>query len=163
MAIVSMPVTRLHRLTTICLAALYGVVGLTGASFYYLTTDATGDSSNSPTDETVVYFHTHGPGQEGHFHRHIVHRHLSGATTDVHKARQGKFEPTIASEGTTHQPHSCAILTLVSTLKLGYAAFCTNSIILDSLVTPTWESGTISAFDVVRYSYARGPPSGSFA
>jgi hypothetical protein len=161
-----MPVTRLHSLTTICLAALYGVVGLTGSSLYYLTTDVpgTGESSSSPSDETVVYFHTHGPGQEGHFHRHTVHRHLSGATTDVHhKGRQGKYEAAIALEGTTHQPHSCAILTLVSTLKLGHTAFCANSIILDSLITPTWESGIISAFDVVRYSYARGPPSGSFA
>jgi hypothetical protein len=159
-----MPVTRLHRLTTICLAALYGVVGLTGSSLYYLTTDATGDSPNSPSDETVVYFHTHGPGQEGHFHRHTLHRHLSGATTVVHhRARQGKSDLTIASEGNTHQAHSCAILTLVSTLKLGHAAFCSNSIILDSFVTLTWESGSISAIDVVRYSYARGPPSGSFA
>jgi hypothetical protein len=159
-----MPITRLHRLTTICLAALYGVVGLTGASLYYLTTDATGDSSNSPTDETVVYFHTHGPGQEGHFHRHVVHRHLAGARTDIqHKAHQGQYEGVIALVGNTHQPHSCAILTLVSTLKLGHAAFCANLIILDSFVTPTWESETISAIDVVRFSYARGPPSGSFA
>src|SRR4051794_28255052 len=152
-----MPVTRLHRLTTICLAALYGVVGITGSSLYYLTTDATGDSSRSPSDETVVYFHTHGPGQEGHFHRHTVHRHLS-AKTDIHKPRQGKYAVSITLEGTTHQPHSCAILTLVSTLKLGHAAFCANLIILDSLVTPTWESGTLSAVNVVRCSYARGPP-----
>src|SRR3954447_10224744 len=105
-----MRVTGLHRLTTICLAALYGVVGLTGSSLYYLTSEVTGDLSNSPSDETVVYYHTHGPGQEGHFHRHTSHRHLAGATTDIrHKARQGKYDATIASEGTTHQPHSCAI------------------------------------------------------
>src|SRR3954447_6575609 len=137
-----MSVTRLHRLTTICLAVLYGVVGITGSSLYFLTTDVTGDSSRSPADETVVYFHTHGPGQEGHFHRHTVHRHLSGTTTDSHqKARQGKYETSITLMGTAHHPHSCAILTLVSTLKLGHAAFCANLIILDSLVTPTWESG----------------------
>src|SRR4029079_3399477 len=119
-----MPVARLHRLTTICLAALYGVVGLTGSSLYYLSTDVKGDSSNSPSDETVVYFHTTGPGQEGHFHRHTFHRQLSGATREVHhKGRQGKYDATIALEGITHQPHSCAILTLVSTLKLGHPAF----------------------------------------
>jgi hypothetical protein len=161
-----MPVTGLQRLTTICLAALYGVVGLTGSSLYYLAMDVTGagDSSNSPSDETVVYYHTHGPGQEGHFHRHTSHRHLSGTTTDVHhNPRPGKNEPTITLEGTPHQPHSCAILTLVSTLKLSHAAVCNNAIFLDSLVTPIWESGTISAVEVVRCSYARGPPSGSFA
>src|SRR3954453_8627585 len=101
-----MPVTGLHRLTTICLAALYGVVGLTGASLYYLTADATGELSNSPSDETVVYYHTHGPGQEGHFHRHPSHRHLSGTTTDVHHNNPGhrKNEAGITLEGPTHQP-----------------------------------------------------------
>src|SRR3954453_13214773 len=161
-----MPVTGLHRLTTICLAALYGVAGLTGSSLYYLAMDLTGagDSANSPGDETVVYYHTHGPGQEGHFHRHIAHRHLSATTTDVHhKAQRGKPEAAITFEGITHQPHSCAILTLVSTLKLGHAAFCDNSIRLDSFVTPIWESGINSASNIVRYSYPRGPPSGSFA
>jgi hypothetical protein len=159
-----MRVTGLHRLTTICLAALYGVVGLTGASLYYLTADATGELSNSPSDETVVYYHTHGPGQEGHFHRHTSHRHLSGTTTAVHhNPGHRKNEAGITLEGMTHQPHSCAILTLVSTLKLGHAAVCNNAIFLDLLVTRTWESGITSAFDVVRYSYARGPPSGSFA
>ena len=158
-----MPVARLHRLTTICLAALYGVVGLTGSSLYYLITDVKRDSANSPSDETVVYFHTHGPGQEGHFHRHIVHRHPSGATTvGHHKSRRASYDAAIAGQGPRHQPHSCAILTLVSTLKLSHAPFSTNSLILDSLVTPTWESGVVSSFDVVRYSYARGPPWASF-
>jgi hypothetical protein len=155
---------RLHGLTTICLTALYAVVGLTGSSLYYLTTDVQGNSSNSSSDETVVYFHTHGPGQEGHFHRHTIHRHLSVATTGPHlHARQGKYEAAIALDGNTHRPHSCAILTLVSTLKLSHAAVCNNAIFLDSLVTQTWEGGIISALDVMRYSYARGPPSGSFA
>ena len=161
-----MPGTRLHRLTTIYLAAVYGVVGLTGESLHYLTTDVTGFWSNSPSDEveTVVYYHVHGPDYQGHFHRYTYHRHLSGATTDVHdKARQGIYDAAIALEGTTHQPHTCPILTLVSTLKLGHAGCCTNSIILDSLVTPTWESGVISAFEVARYSFARGPPRASFA
>lgn len=159
-----MSVTGLHRLTTICLAALYGVVGLTGSSLYYLTADATGELSNSPTDDTVVYYHTHGPGQEGHFHRHTSHRYLSGTTTDVqHNHRHGKNEAAITLEGTTHHPHSCALLTLVSTLKLSHAAVSNNAIFLDSLVTPTWERGIISAMDVVRCSYPRGPPSGSFA
>jgi hypothetical protein len=153
--------TRLHGLTTACLAALYAVVGLTGSSLYYLTTDVVGNSSNSLSDETVVYFHTHGPGQEGHFHRHNIHRHLSVATTR-HHAPQGNHEAAIALDGNTHRPHSCAILSLVSTLKLGHAARSPNLIILDSLVIPIWESGTICARDVVRYSYARGPPAGSF-
>src|SRR5690242_4670244 len=107
-----MPVARLHRLTTICLAAVYGAVGLTGSSLYYLITDFTTESANSPSDEAVVYFHTHGPGEEGHFHRHIVHRHLSGATTALHhKSRRGTYDVAIAVEGPRHQPHSCAILT----------------------------------------------------
>lgn len=158
--------TRPHRLATIYLALLYGVVGLTGESLQYLSTDVSGfwSTSASDADEVVVYYHVHAPDFQGHFHRHIVHRHHSGTTKVVRdKARQGEHDAAIESEGTAHQLHACPILAVVSTLKLGHAGCCTNSIILESLITPSWESGVTSALKVARYSYVRGPPNVSFA
>ena len=155
-----MPGTRLHRLTTIYLAALYGVIGLTGGSLHYLSSNVTGFWSKSSSVESVVFYHVHGPDFQGHFHRFVMPRHDSLATAEARqKVRHAKYDTALA----LHQPHACPILTLVSTLKLGQGGCFATPILLDSLVTRTWQSDVICAFDVARYSYVRGPPRVFFA
>jgi hypothetical protein len=151
-----MSATRLHRLSAIGLTALYGVVGLTGESLHYLVTDPTVLWSQVRAEETVVYYHSHGPGDHGHFHRH--------SKSDC-EPPTGKPDTAVAftSQQSIHQSHECPILTVVSTLKLGHASSCATPIILDAFVTPSCEGGVIAAFDVPLSLGARGPPSGPIA
>ncbi len=160
-----MPGTWLHRLTTIYLAALYGVVGLSGDSLHYLATNFTSFWSESASDsvETVVYYHVHGPDYHGHFHRHTIHVHHSATAAVDRAAGQSKHQIAVTCEQSAHQPHSCPLLRLVSTLKLVQAAGLAASHLLDSLVTSLWQADDLIASEVVLESYVRGPPAVFFA
>lgn len=141
---------RLHSLTTIYLAVLYGVVGLTGESLHYLATDWKAVwASTSPT-ETEGYYHAHFPDHHVHFHRHASHGH-SHATS--------KNQLAITSERPTHQAHACPLLSLTSTLKLSHAFCCTPST-TDTFAMPLFESAVVREFKVALSSCARGPPHG---
>jgi hypothetical protein len=157
-----MSAIRLHKLATIYLVALYGVVGVSGESLHYLATNATEfwSQPQSEAGETVVYYHVHGPDYHGHFHRHTHKHDHSDATKAVH---QKSRHAAIDSQRTAHQPHGCPILTIVSTLKLGHSVCGPTSVILDSLVTPNWESNVVNAFEMAGSFYARGPPTGHLA
>ena len=160
-----MPAKRLQRLTTYYLAVLYGVVGLAGGSLHYLATDWEGFWSGSDSVETVVYYHVHAPDHHGHFHRHTIHdHHHSHAKIAADRAKgQSKGPAAKSSDGSTHKPHDCALLSLVSTLKLLHAGGCSSPIFLDSVVTPTYQAGLLFVPDVVLNSPARGPPCALFA
>jgi hypothetical protein len=146
----------LHRLSAICLAALYGVVGLTGESLHYLVSDPTVLWSSWGAGDTVVFYHRHGPGDHGHFHRHT-------STTSERPTGTPNTTAAISSQQSIHQSHECPILTVVSTLKLGHASSCATPIILDAFVRPSCEGGVFAAFEVRLSLSARGPPSGSIA
>jgi hypothetical protein len=158
-----MPGTWLHRLTTVYLAALYGVVGLTGDSLHYLATNLTEIWTESDPVETVVYYHVHGPDFYGHFHKHTAHVHHAPATNAHRPARQSKPYIAVTSEQSTHQPHACPLLRLVSTLKLVQACALAPSHLRDSIVTNSCQSDAFFAPQVVLDSYARGPPRVFFA
>jgi hypothetical protein len=157
--------TRLHSLTTIYLAVLYGVVGLTGESLHYLATDPMSLwSSSPPAADTVVYYHIHAPDFHGHFHRHTKNEHHTHVPIDAtHDASHAHDSIAIAPHQSIHEPHVCPLLTLVSTLKLGHFGGCATPVVLDPLVTGTCERGDFFAPQVEFSSYARGPPGGSFA
>jgi hypothetical protein len=160
-----MSTTRLHRLTTIYLAALYGVVGLTGESLHYLASDPLSLWSSSPPEaDTVVYYHIHAPDFHGHFHRHTRNEHHTHVHVDAtHDAPHAHDGIAIAPQQLNHEPHACPLLTLVSTIKLGHFGVCATHVVLDPLVTKTFERSDSFALQVVRSSYARGPPHGSVA
>jgi hypothetical protein len=157
-----MSATRLHKLTAVTFAVLYGVVGVTGEGLHYLLTDPALLWSGSQSAESVVYYHTHGPDYHGHFHRHTHdghHRHVAhdddgGRPTD---------EIAITDERLSHEPHACPALVLVSTLKLAHGGCCLAEIILDSFVSATFHSSALRACEVARSFYPRGPPGHSCA
>jgi hypothetical protein len=156
--------TRLHRLTTIYLAVVYGVVGLTGESLHYLVSDPTVLWSSWRSGETVVFYHRHGPGDHGHFHRHVHdgdHRH--GTYESAGGADRANQTAALTTQFSSHQSHDCPILSVVSTLKLGHGGMCKMLIVLDALVTPSSESGVVAALNLPRSLGARGPPSGLIA
>jgi hypothetical protein len=157
-----MPAKRLQRLTTCYLAALYGVVGLTGGSLHYLATDWSGFWSRSDSVATVVFYHVHAPDHHGHFHRHTVdahhHHHAAAKIAADHRKREPKGPTAKSSDGEAHKPHDCALLSLVSTLKLLDAGGRSSPIFLDSICAPTYQAGLLFVPDVVLNSPARGPP-----
>jgi hypothetical protein len=161
----SMPAKRLQRLTTYYLAALYGVVGLTGGSLHYLATDWSGFWSRPDAVETVVYFHVHAPDHHGHFHRHTIneHHHAHATIAADRGEVQSKGPTAESSDSQAHKPHDCALLSLVSTLKLLDAGDCSSPIVLDSIVTVAYQPGLLFVPDVVFDSPARGPPCNYFA
>jgi hypothetical protein len=159
-----MSIARLHSLTTIYLAALYCVVGLTGESLHYLITDPGVFWASSESAQTVVYYHTHGPDYHGHFHRHTHHEHHSHITNLAsHGARHAEKSAAVSTYQIVHQPHACPLLALVSTLKLGSAAGVAANINPDSLITRPCEIGVFFALDSALYSFVRGPPGSFFA
>ena len=86
-----MSATRLHTLTTIYLAALYGVVGLTGESLHILATDWKAIWSTTSSTETEGYYHAHFPDNHVHFHRHANHGHSHA----INQTRHGKSQLAI--------------------------------------------------------------------
>jgi hypothetical protein len=156
--------TRLHKLTTFYLAAMYGVVGLTGQSLHYWAVDPTSVWASSPAAATVVYYHTHGPDYHGHFHRHTHDGDHSHAPHDAtHQARRAERTPGVAPQQSIHESHACPLLTLVSTLKLGHGGLAAPQIAPALLVSGTFQSGVFLTLSVTLCSFARGPPQGSCA
>ena len=160
-----MPATkRLQRLTTFYLAALYGVVGLTGGSLHYLVTDWASFWSSSDSVETVVYFHVHAPDHQGHFHRHTVHVHHHGdaKVASNRDASQSKGPTAKSPDSTTHQQHACPLLRIVSTLKV-LPIGGTAHVSLNVVSTFTIEAELLFTPEFLRDTYARGPPSDNLA
>jgi hypothetical protein len=158
-----MSATRLHKLTAVFFAVLYGVVGFTGETLHYLATDPALLWSGS---QSGVYYHTHGPDYHGHFHRHTHdghHHHSHVASVAERRAAQSPDEISLTSAESSHQPHACPLLTLVSTLKLSQAGCVPAAIILDALVAPSHEYEAVRAHKLALEAYPRGPPGRSFA
>jgi hypothetical protein len=159
-----MSATRLHKLTAVLFAVLYGVVGFTGESLHYLLTDPTLLWSSAQSTESAVFYHTHGPDYHGHFHRHSHHGpHSHAVGTADHDAGQQTGAFAFKSDASSHEAHACPLLVLVSTLKLGQAGSCATTILLDSLVSPRCECYVVRQIDVSFDSFARGPPIWTFA
>jgi hypothetical protein len=154
-----MRATRPQSLIAVLLAVLYGLVGLTGESLHYLVTDPAALWASSSSAEPAGYFHTHAPDNHGHFHRHAHHgQHAHVAIVDVRHAGQAEQSAAVSPKRTSHKPHACPILTLVSTLKLGHADGSAIAIHFDNLITPTWQSAAFQTFRLAVYSHARAPP-----
>ncbi len=107
---------RLHSLTAVLLAVLYGAVGFTGDSIHYLVSDVSSLWATQPG--AGGYFHIHAPDFHGHYHRHIHH----GAHSHHHVMHRTDDATDLGVELTcpswTHEPHACPALALVSTLKM---------------------------------------------
>jgi hypothetical protein len=159
-----MSATRLHKLATVYLVVLYGVVGLSGEQLHYLATGGLASRTDSPAGETVVYFHVHGPDYHGHFHRHKVHRHRPVSTAAPDRNVRSKSPcVTNSAEGIPHHPHACPLLSLVGKLKLGHSSAIVFAITADVLITAAWERETHHAIQAVAPGPARGPPSAPIA
>lgn len=152
-----MSATQLYRLTTIHLAVLYGVVGLTGESLHYLSTNPSALWSRTSSSQVVVYYHVHGPDYQGHFHRHVHHGDHSHSATHEHASRE-KDGVAITVPQLNHQPHACPLLTLVAKLKLGHADGAAACLALDELITPTCGHEGLATLEVSFSFDARGPP-----
>jgi hypothetical protein len=149
-----MAASRLHTLTRLFLAVLYGVVGFTGESLHYLLTDpALFSSSAQPASSS--YYHTHGPDYHGHFHRHAHDESRHGS--------QSADRTSLTADESTHHPHACPLLTLVSTLKLSHADYRAVSIVLERQIAPCFECVVVGASEIALNSYPRGPPTQRFA
>jgi hypothetical protein len=153
-----MTASRLHRLTTVCLALLYGLVGVSGESLHYLVTDPAAIWSVAPPERTVVYYHTHGPDHHGHFHRHVHHGDHSHTSVPAARGEQEEERHlAFTTEHITHEPHACPLLTLVSTLKLGNVGEPTI-LIIDTFETPNIEFNRFAESSLAFSWSARGPP-----
>jgi hypothetical protein len=152
---------RLRSLTTLYLATVYGLVGLTGESLHYLAMGPVSTWSRSSA-ATIVYYHTHGPDFHGHFHRHTHHGHHSHVPSDdlTHQDRAAQRSPAVAPEQSIHEPHACPLLTLVSTLKLGHAGPAARHFGAGLIITKTSERGVFHLHLAPLDSLARGPPTG---
>jgi hypothetical protein len=156
-----MSATRLHKLTAVSFAVLYGVVGFTGETLHYLLTDPALLWSGSQSAESGVYYHTHGPDYHGHFHRHTHdghHHHSHAAGVAERRAAQSPDEVSLTTAESGHQPHACPLVTLVSTLKLSQAGCAPAAIMLDALIAPSHERDDVWAHEVALDAYPRGPP-----
>jgi hypothetical protein len=167
-----MSANRLRNLSAIYLAALYGVVGLTGQSIHYFVTDGWSFWTTQGELDTGGYYHVHAPDFHGHYHRHANdadHSHRSGKghshshIVATKPAGESILGVEFTSSDYSHQPHSCPALALVSTLKLSQAGGCLASLILDSVVAPTCEVRCIRAFEFALAHCPRGPPACSIA
>jgi hypothetical protein len=159
-----MSATRLHKLTALCFAVLYGLVGVTGESLHYLLTDPALLWPASQAAHSTAYYHTHGPDYHGHFHRHTHDaHHAHHAFVDERRAAGSHDELSLSDGESTHEPHACPSLALVSTLKIGHSTLCAASVLLDSLVTQAYDRHDVWTFNVAIDFQARGPPSGSLA
>ena len=156
-----MSATRLKKRTAATFAVLYGLVGVTGEGLHYLLTDPLLFRATEHSHASGGYYHTHGPDYHGHFHRHTHDGHHSHfASDDAGRPTNGT---EITDDGSSHEPHGCPVLVLLSTLKLGHAGACATDIILDTLISATSHCGAVHAIDVSLSSYPRGPPVGSCA
>jgi hypothetical protein len=160
-----MSATRLHKLTAVFFAVLYGVVGFTGETLHYLATDPALLWSASQSADSGVYYHTHGPDYHGHFHRHTHdgHHHSHAASVAERRAAHSPDGISLTSAESGHRPHACPLLTLVSTLKLSQAGFAPAAMILDALIAPSHQSDDARSHVVAIEAYPRGPPAHSCA
>jgi hypothetical protein len=155
-----MSATRLHSLTAILLATLYGVVGLTGTSLHYLATDVMGVWTEARQVTAVGYYHVHGSSHHRHFHHH-EHRLASIHVAAISKspkndhAQEGKLR---AAHALPHL-HECPLLTLVCKLKLSHAVCYTSPIVSDSIVAIAWDANYLPAIEKSAIFCPRGPPS----
>ena len=147
--------------TAILLAALYGLVGLTGESLHYLSEDVGLAFRQLQIADSGGYFHSHQPDNHVHFHHH----HGEEETAKVNGYTESKSDQNtrkVKPSKQFHNPHGCPLLTIVSQLKLsqilGYF----------SVVIPKTSQFFLGNFDLchtisrVSKYYARGPPSIAF-
>ena len=125
--------TRLHSLTSICLAVIYGLAGVTGESLHYLVQDlqAAFQSKSTPIASWQHvegkrrphgFFHIHAPDCQLHYHQGVVaDQPQEGALAGSANAKPaGKpCQESLNSDREFHTQHACPLLTFVSTLKLG--------------------------------------------
>jgi hypothetical protein len=151
---------RLHSLTAISLAALYGLVGLTGESLHYLANDylangfTSSASSTASSSEAGVYYHTHGPDHHGHFHHHHGEVETASSAAVPGDDRSGNTK----TGQQFHGEHACPLLTVVSTLKLGSGGCVVATVDRSAQTAYLSESPVCLAFEAARSSLARGPP-----
>lgn len=148
----------LQRLTVCWLAAVYGLVGLTGESLHYLVEDLGTRGSLSPA-ASAGYFHCHGPDYHGHLHRNSQATDSAQCGASAHNAEEagrpdGKFRP----QHNGHEPHACPLLAVVATLKLGHSA--TAAVFIASEKSSEFYCAPFSQwqFHATLCNYARGPP-----
>jgi hypothetical protein len=158
-----MSLARLHSLTAIYLAVLYGAVGITGESLHYLVADPAAFLPSSPSAVVVVYYHTHGPDHHGHFHRHFQRVDDSHVAATSHGFDGREKSAVISPEQVTHEDHACPLLSLVSRIKIGGVAYGATTVTFNTLITPNFERGSVAEFEAEFSSSARGPPDSSLA
>jgi hypothetical protein len=158
-----MSARRLHSVTAICLAVLYGVVGIAGESLHYLATASSAFWSANPASDATYYYHVHAPDNHGHFHshphRHHHHAHSHGAPVSRNAERTDNQTASFAVATYAHEPHGCPALALVSHVKLS------QSVAIVSLSAATtaigWTRSVEQVFSLQPLTCAcpRGPPS----
>jgi hypothetical protein len=150
-----MSAKRLHSLTAVYLAVLYGVVGVAGESLHYLATDGWGLWSA----ETGGYYHVHAPDFHGHYHRHAHHRDHSHAKAITSKvAGKSELSIVLTASQDTHRPHACPALVLVSTLKLSQMGSFFTPFEFDTVVERVRETNRIVELVSTLCLCPRGPP-----
>ena len=149
----------LHRLTVCWLAAVYGLVGLTGESLHYLVEDLGTRGSLSPS-ASAGYFHCHGPDYHGHFHRSRSQMTASEQSGDPARnaGETGRPDGNFQSQHNGHEPHACPLLSLLANLKLGHSATATVLAAPAKSSELYCESSTEWQFQATFCNLARGPP-----
>jgi hypothetical protein len=153
---------RLHTLTACLVAAIYGLVGVTGESLHYLVTTPDPGGHAAKSGKAAGYFHFHDPDHHLHFHGHHGHFHVHDACDDADPETKSSAEdrrgvsqsPPVLS----HQPHACPLLSVVSTLKLGHASCLPTTLEFDGRESLRRGHDACLAFDRSLHSLARGPP-----
>jgi hypothetical protein len=151
---------HLHILATYLLTALYGMVGVWGGSLHYLLTEPGASQPGSRHLAATIYYHHHD--NAGHWHIHHDQAQPSsspGTRSTVHSgARDEPYRVSPTPNRPLHHPHSCALLTTVSKLKLGHGSYpvrlarpCRSGVVYGELAV------TVD-FQIDGLPLARGPP-----
>jgi hypothetical protein len=152
-----MSATRLHKVSAVYLAVMYGVVGFTGESLHYLVTDPLGIWAGCSSVRPAGFYHVHAPDHHWHFHRHS-HRGHHHHEEKIAGAEQETDETAVTAQRVAHEPHGCPLLALVSLLKLGHGEGATRHIFLQPLAACSIERFAFGRFVVASTLFARGPP-----
>jgi hypothetical protein len=160
-----MTAPRLHKLTALYLAVVYGVVGMTGGALHYLVGDWTGVWSSSQTvaaekpqkpRKSKAVYHVHGPDFIPHLHQ--VEEPDQPEANETARNDDARKRPRLASPQSVHEPHACPLLSLVQTLKLSQIQNGTTCLGVTLRGSLTCEQEARREFQLVCSPFARGPP-----
>lgn len=155
-----MSASRFHKAISISFALLYSVVGLMGESLHYFRAESPIQWNGSQRVEVAGYYHLHVNDLQAHFHPYVRYSPKTGfeLVRVMPKSCKGPHERAFTDFDQRHTDHTSPLLGLIAKLKLSPLVGHTSLAAVFELVTPTYESVSLHAFEIAVQIAPRGPP-----